>query len=104
MNIIEPILFQARYQPGAPALCAQGSDVVSYSRLAAQMNIIARRALSLGLASGNVVALSLDEPLLHSVFILALTQVGIIPVSVAGHKPPDGLKVDAVISSRPYPF
>jgi acyl-coenzyme A synthetase/AMP-(fatty) acid ligase len=104
MNIVEQILFQARYQPGAPALCAQGNDVISYSRLVAQMNTVARRALSLGLASGNVVALSLEEPLVHSVFILGLTQIGIIPVSVAGHKPPPGLKVDAVISSRPYPF
>ncbi len=104
MNIIEPILFQARYQPGAPALCAQGSDVISYARLVVQMNTIARRALSLGLESGQVVALSLEEPLLHSVFILGLTQVGIVPLSVAGHKPPAGLKIDAVISSRPYPF
>src|SRR5215813_4178946 len=104
MNIVEQILFQARYQPGAPALCAQGNDVISYARLVAQMNTVARRALSLGLASGNVVALSLEEPLVHSVFILGLTQIGIIPVSVAGHQPPPGLKVDAVISSRPYPF
>jgi acyl-coenzyme A synthetase/AMP-(fatty) acid ligase len=104
MNIVEPILFQAKYQPGAPALSAQGHDVISYGRLAAQMNSIARRALSLGLAGGNVVALSLDEPLLHAAFILGLTQAGIIPVSVADHGPPDGLAVDAVISSRPYPF
>ena len=104
MNIVEPILFQARYQPAAPALCAQGHDVISYARLVAQMNGLARRALSLGLGSGNVVALSLEEPLLHCVFILGLTQVGIIPVSVAGHKPPPGLKVDAVIASQPYPF
>jgi acyl-coenzyme A synthetase/AMP-(fatty) acid ligase len=104
MNIIEPILFQARYQAGAPALCAQGSDVISYAGLVTQMNTVARRALSLGLASGNMVALSLEEPLLHSVFILGLTQVGIIPLSVTGHKPPAGLKIDAVISSRPYPF
>jgi acyl-CoA synthetase (AMP-forming)/AMP-acid ligase II len=104
MNIVEPILFQARHQPGAPALCAPGHDAISYERLAAQMNIIARRASSVGLVGGNVVALSLDEPLLHAAFILGLTQVGIIPVSVADHKPPDGLAVDAVISSRPYPF
>ena len=99
MNIVEPILFQARHQPGAPALSAQGHDVISYGRLAAQMNIIARRALSLGLVGGNVVALSLDEPLLHAAFILGLTQVGIIPVSVAGHEPPDGLAVDQALGA-----
>lgn len=104
MNVIEPILFQATQQPGAPALCAQGSDIVSYAQLVVQMRIIARRALSLGLESGSVVALSIEEPLLHAVFILALTQVGIVTVSVAGQKPPTGLKIDAIVSSRPYPF
>jgi acyl-CoA synthetase (AMP-forming)/AMP-acid ligase II len=104
MNIVEPILFQARCQPEATALCAQGNDVVSYARLVVQMSTIARRAMSFGLRPGSVVALSIDEPLLHAVFILGLTQAGIISVSVAGHAPPPGLKIDAVISSRRYPF
>src|SRR5579862_6519199 len=104
MNIVEPILFQASYQPEAPALCAQGRDVVSYARLRLQMSLVARRALSLGLTPGNVAALSIDEPLLHAAVILGLTQIGIVPLSVAGHKPPAGLKIDAVISTGPYPF
>jgi acyl-coenzyme A synthetase/AMP-(fatty) acid ligase len=104
MNIVEPILFQAKCQPEAPALCAQGKDVVSYARLVVQMGTIARRAMSLGVKRGDVVALNIEEPLLHAVIILGLTQAGIITVSVAGHKPPAGLKIDAVISSRPYPF
>ena len=98
MNIVEPILFQARCQPEAPALCAQGNDVISYARLVFQMGVIARRATSLGLERGSVVALSIEQPLLHAVVILGLTQAGIVSVSVAGHKPPAGLKVDAVIS------
>jgi acyl-coenzyme A synthetase/AMP-(fatty) acid ligase len=104
MNIVEPILFQAKCQPEAPALCAQGNDVISYARLVVQMNTIARRAMSLGVRRGDVVALSIEEPLLHAVTILGLTQAGIISVSVAGHSPPVGLKINAVISSRPYPF
>jgi acyl-CoA synthetase (AMP-forming)/AMP-acid ligase II len=104
MNIIEPILFQAKCQPDAPALCSQGNDVISYARLVVQMGTVARRAMSLGIKRGDIVALSIDEPLLHAAIILGLTQVGIITVSVAGQKPPAGLKVDAVISSRPYPF
>jgi acyl-coenzyme A synthetase/AMP-(fatty) acid ligase len=104
MNIVEPILFQARYRPEAPALCAQGNDVIGYAQLVAQMNAIARRAIALGLRPANVVALSIEEPLLHAAVILGLTQAGIVSVSVAGHKPPSGLKIDAVISSRPYPF
>jgi acyl-coenzyme A synthetase/AMP-(fatty) acid ligase len=104
MNIVEPILFQAKCQPEAPALCSQGNDVISYARLVVQMGTVARRAMSLGVERGSIVALSIEEPLLHAAIILGLTQAGIITVSVAGHKPPAGLKVDAVISSRPYPF
>lgn len=104
MNIVEPILFQARYQPEAPALCAQGIDVVSYARLRAQMNNVARCAFSYGLKRGNIVALSVDQPLLHCAIILGLTQVGIVPVSVAGQAPPVGLNVDAVICDANYSF
>ncbi len=104
MNIVEPILFQAKYQPSAPALCAQGIDVISYERLAAQMNSVARRAMGSGLRRGNVAALSIEDPLLHAVTILALAQVGIISVSVGMHKPPAGLKIDAVIQNTKYPF
>lgn len=104
MNIVEPILFQAKFHPEAPALCAQGIDVVSYGRLAAQMSNVARRATASGLRRGNVVVLSVDQPLLHAALILGLTQAGIVPVSVAMHRPPAGLKVDAVIRNGPYPF
>ena len=104
MNIVEPILFQAHCQPEASALCAQGIDVISYAQLAAQMSTVARRALSSGLRPGSVVALSIEEPLLHAVVILGLTQAGIVSVSVASHRPPSGLKIDAVICSKPYPF
>lgn len=104
MNIVEPILFQARCQPEASALCAQGVDVISYAQLAAQMSTVARRALSSGLRPGSIVALSIEEPLLHAVVILGLTQAGIVTVSVAGRRPPSGLKIDAVICSKPYPF
>jgi acyl-CoA synthetase (AMP-forming)/AMP-acid ligase II len=103
MNIVEPILFQAKYQPGAPALCAQGIDIVSYERLIAQMNNVARRALANGLKRGDVAALSVEDPLLHAVLMLGLTQLGIVTVSVGMHKPPAGLKLDAVIKSTQYP-
>jgi acyl-CoA synthetase (AMP-forming)/AMP-acid ligase II len=104
MNIIEPILFQMKCQPEAPALCAHGSDIVSYARLATRMNIVARRAMSIGLKPGDVVALSITDQLLHSIVILGLTQIGIIPISVAMQRPPPGLKIAAVISNTNYPF
>ncbi len=104
MNIVEPILFQAKYHPESPALCAQGIDVVSYARLTAQMHNIARRAIACGLKRGNIVALSIDGPLLHAALILGLTLAGMVPVSVAIHNPPDGLKIDAVLRITYYPL
>jgi acyl-CoA synthetase (AMP-forming)/AMP-acid ligase II len=104
MNVVDPILFQAKYQPEAPALCAQGVDVISYARLVAQMNNVARRATASGLKHGSVVALSIEQPMLHAAVILGLTHAGIIPVSVAMYKPPAGLQIDAVLSNTKYPF
>jgi acyl-CoA synthetase (AMP-forming)/AMP-acid ligase II len=104
MNIVEPILFQAKYQPEAPALCAQGDDIVSYAQLRTQMNNIARRAMSFGLKPGNIVALAIVNPLHHTAVILGLTQIGIIPMTVGPNAPPPRLKVDAVIKNTAYSF
>jgi len=104
MNVVDPILFQAKFQPEAPALCAQGIDVVSYARLVAQINNVARRALASGLERGSVAALSIEQPLLHAALILGLTHAGIVPVSVAMYRPPAGLKIDAVLRNTDYPF
>jgi acyl-CoA synthetase (AMP-forming)/AMP-acid ligase II len=104
MNIVEPILFQAKYHPEAPALGQQGVDIVSYARLAGQMDSIARRAVGGGLRPGAVVALSIDQPLWHSAAVLGLTYAGLVPVSVGMHRPPAGLKIDAVIHNTAYPF
>jgi acyl-CoA synthetase (AMP-forming)/AMP-acid ligase II len=103
MNIIDPILFQARYQPGAPALCVLGKHVVSYAVLRSQMNNVARRAIACGLRRGSIVALSTDQPLLEAALILGLTQAGVITMSV-GMLPPAGLKIDAVIGATKQPF
>ena len=104
MNIVEPILFQARYQPEAPALCAQGIDVITYARLTAQMNNVAQRAMGSGLRRGDLVALSIDDSMLHAIVILGLTLAGMIPVSVGMYRPPAGLRIDAVLRNTKYPF
>jgi acyl-CoA synthetase (AMP-forming)/AMP-acid ligase II len=103
VNIIESILFQARYQPGAPALCVLGKHVVSYEVLRNQMNNVARRAIAYGLKPGSTVAVSTDDPLLEAALILGLIQAGIITISI-GMLPPDGLKIDAVIGATTQPF
>ncbi len=103
MNIVQPILFQAKLQPEAPALCSPGVETLSYARLRTQMNAVARRAMQAGLRRGSIVALSIDQPLLHATLILGLSQAGIIPVSVATERLPDKMKIDALISNIDYP-
>jgi acyl-CoA synthetase (AMP-forming)/AMP-acid ligase II len=95
MNIVEPILFQARYQPGAPALCVLGKHVISYAQLRSQMNNVARRAVACGLKRGSIAALSTDQPLVEAAIILGLTQAGIVPVSV-GMLPPVGRRMATI--------
>jgi hypothetical protein len=54
MNIVEPILFQARHDPPAPAMCAPGTalGIVSYARLARFIHSVGHRAVRLGVAPG----------------------------------------------------
>jgi len=78
MNILDSILFQCRYQPNAAALCAPGSEIVTYARLEKQINNVARRATSLGLLQGNVVVLAIVAPLVEAVVILGLSRLGIV--------------------------
>lgn len=106
MNIVDLVLFQCRQQPPAPALCAPGKGLalVSYGRLARFIHDIARRARTLGLARGNIVALLIDDPVLHSAFVLGLTHVGIVTLSARGAELPDELTIDAIISDVPRPF
>jgi acyl-coenzyme A synthetase/AMP-(fatty) acid ligase len=103
MNIVEPILFQARCQPEAPALCVLGKQVISYSVLVNQMNNVARRALGHGLKRGNVVVVSTDQPVLEAVLVLGLTQIGIISIS-ASTQAIVGLNVDALIGAAILSF
>jgi len=99
MNIVEPILFQCRCQPDAPALCAAGKETVSYGSLERQINNIARRARSMGLAPGNVVALAIDGTLLQALLPLGLSAAGIVSISSGGRILPAGLHVDAILSN-----
>jgi acyl-CoA synthetase (AMP-forming)/AMP-acid ligase II len=100
MNIVEPILFQCRNHPPAPALGAPGTayPVVSYARLERLINNASRRALSLGLAPGTVVALLIGDAVVHAAIMLGLMRLGIVTVSVSDLSFPTSLKVDAVIA------
>jgi acyl-CoA synthetase (AMP-forming)/AMP-acid ligase II len=99
MNIVDPILAQCRYQPGAVALCVPGAPnaLITYAQLQHLIHNIARRALQVGLKRGDTVALLIDDPIGHAMLILGLTKAGVIGVSVRSAELPKELKIDAII-------
>jgi acyl-CoA synthetase (AMP-forming)/AMP-acid ligase II len=106
MNIVDPILFQAKINPGGIAICTPGTarESVTYGELARMVNNIGRRAHFLGLASGNVVAIAIKDKIFHAAVILGLTRLGIVTVSTRGSNLPQELGVQVVITDAPGHF
>src|SRR5262245_29834627 len=102
MNIVEPILFQARHNPPAPAMCAPGGrlELISYGRLERFINAIGRQALVAGITSGHVVAIQVKEHIFHAAITLALANIGVATVSVREPRFPVGLRIDAFITDN----
>jgi acyl-CoA synthetase (AMP-forming)/AMP-acid ligase II len=103
VNIIAAFVAQARHQPTAPAVCAPGTDfnVVSYGRLEAIANNIARHAESFGLQPGNIVAVLTADPILQLALYLGLARMGVVTLSSRDAGLPAELQVDAVVTDRP---
>jgi acyl-CoA synthetase (AMP-forming)/AMP-acid ligase II len=99
MNIVDPILFQCRYNPSAPAMCAPGTplNIVRYADLERFIHNVSRKAVSLGLLPGQTVALGIKDKILHAAIILGLTRLGVATVSMRNRPMPAGLKLDAAI-------
>jgi acyl-CoA synthetase (AMP-forming)/AMP-acid ligase II len=100
VNIIDPVLFQCRQSPAAPAICAPGTmlNVVSYGRLERFIHNIGHRALAHGLKRGDVVAVFMADPIFHAAMVLGLTALGIVTLTGRSVQLPTEFAVDAVIS------
>ena len=105
MNVVEPILFQARHDPPAPALCAPGTalGVISYARLARFIHSVGHRAVRLGIAPKHVVAIQVKDHIFHTALSLGLMHIGAATVSV-GEIFPSGLRADVIITDTPGTF
>jgi fatty-acyl-CoA synthase len=105
MNVVAPILFQARHDPPAPALCAPGTalGVVSYARLARFIHSVGHRAIRLGIAPGQVAAIHVKDHIFHTALALGLMHIGVATVSVSAALPP-GLHVDLIVTDAPQLF
>ena len=105
MNVVEPILFQARHDPPAPALCAPGTalGVISYARLARFIHSVGHRAVRVGIAPRHVVAIQVKDHIFHTALSLGLMHIGAATVSV-GEIFPSGLRADVIITDTPGTF
>src|SRR5258705_2279963 len=100
MNIVDPILFQAKLNPAAPAICVPGAErpLISYGRLERAIHTIGRAALSSGLARGQVAAIHVKDKIFHAALILGLARIGVVTLSARSHSFPKEIGVDAVIA------
>jgi hypothetical protein len=59
MNVVEPILFQAKINPNGIAICTPGTamDFVTYAGLARLIDNAGHQALAMGLQPGTIVAI-----------------------------------------------
>jgi acyl-coenzyme A synthetase/AMP-(fatty) acid ligase len=105
MNVVEPILFQAKHDPPAPAMCAPGTTmgVVSYARLARFIHNVARRAMSAGISPGDVVVLQVKDHIFHTSLALGLMYIGVATVSISGAVP-GYLACDFIITDTPRSY
>src|SRR5262245_59330976 len=105
MNIVEPILFQARHDPPAPAMCAPGTalGIVSYARLARFIHSVGHRAVRLGVAPGQIVAIHVSDHIVHAALALGFTHLGVVTVSIGATLPPN-LRADIILTDKPEAF
>ena len=106
MNVVDPILFQAKLNPAAAAICVPGTklNVVSYARLARFIHNVSRTAVAHGLSKGNIVAIAVTDTITHAALILGLTRLGVVTMSITQPAIPVGLLVDAVLSDDAAPI
>jgi acyl-coenzyme A synthetase/AMP-(fatty) acid ligase len=106
LNIVEPILAQARYQPHAVGLCVPGErhSVITYAQIAALIGGIGNHAGSLGLKAGDVVVVFVDDYIMHALLILGLTHAGIVTISGRNPNLPRDFKIDAILSDAGRTF
>lgn len=104
MNLVDPILFHGKFQPTAPAILLAGDHPpITYAQLARFIHSVSRKAHNQGLIPGQIVALLVSDPILHIVFVLGLTKLGVVTVSGHQLELPAVLRADAVLSDAPLP-
>lgn len=106
MNIVEPILYHCKLNPWDVAICVPGSalESITYGRLEKLIHNVARTALSGDLRPRNVVALSVNDVIVHAALIYGLARAGITTLSLHGTNVPKNIPIDAIVTDAPQLF
>jgi acyl-CoA synthetase (AMP-forming)/AMP-acid ligase II len=106
MNIVEPILFQCRLNPLAIAICVPGSiyGSINYETLDRFIRNTAQTAVSSGIAPGSVVAIYVNDSVLHASLILGLMHAGAATLSLREPKQISGIVPDIILTDAPGRF
>ncbi len=106
MNIVEPIFFQCKLNPLAAAVCVPGSKygTVSYGLLEQFIYNAANAALTAGIVRGQLVAIYLNDTVLHTALILGLMHIGAATLSLRDPKAIPGINPDVILTDVPGRF
>ncbi len=106
MNIVDPILFQCRLNRLTTAISAPGSAFgsVPYGVLEAYIHNVARAARKSGIVPGKIVATSIGDATLHTVFVLGLMHAGAMTLSLRGLGPVARIRPDIILTDAPGDF
>jgi 2,3-dihydroxybenzoate-AMP ligase len=103
MNVVEPIFAQYRNKSSELALCAPGTEfnLVSYARLQRSVDSICRRIIAAGIAPRSRLGVAIEDPIFHTMILIALTQLGIVTISANDRDVSWPITLDGVIADRP---
>jgi acyl-coenzyme A synthetase/AMP-(fatty) acid ligase len=106
MNIVDPILFQCRRQPPAPAICVPGPGIglISYRRFERYIHNVCRRLHALNLPERSIVAVKIEDTILHAVVLLAAMRMGIVTASLRGSEPMLPFEISALLVDSTHPL
>ncbi len=106
MNIVDPILFQCKLNPLAAALCVPGSKygTISYGLLEKLIYNAAEMALKSGIVRGQLVAIYVNDTVLHTALILGLMHIGAATLSLRDLKAVPGINPEVILTDVPGKF